>query len=104
MKPVRLRPQADADLDGLTEYYAAMVGTELAYRFLDCVESTLRQISQYPASGSPVRPDIDRLEGLRYVPVHGFPRILIFYKDAEDHLDVGRVIHGFRDLDEALRS
>jgi len=103
VKPIRFRPQADADLDGLTQYYAAIAGTDLAYRFLDCVESTFRQVSQYPDSGAPVRPDTGRFEGYRSVLVHGFPRILVFYRNLEDHLDVIRVIHGFRDLEDALR-
>ena len=31
MKPLHVRPEADADLDGLTEYYAAIAGSEMRH-------------------------------------------------------------------------
>jgi toxin ParE1/3/4 len=103
LKPLHLRPEADADLDGLIEYYTVVAGAQLTHRFLDCVESTLHQISEFPDSGALVRPDTGLFSGYRFVVLHGFRQILVFYRNGELHIDVVRVIHGFRDLEEALR-
>lgn len=50
-----------------------------------------------------MRPDTGLFSGYRFVVLHGFRQILVFYRNGELHIDVVRVIHGFRDLEEALR-
>jgi toxin ParE1/3/4 len=42
------------------------------------------------------------LADLRQWPVPGFEKYLIFYRPAEDGIDVVRVLHGARDLDAIL--
>jgi len=42
---------------------------------------------------------VAQLEGLRRFPVHGFESYLIFYLPHPEGMDVIRVLHGARDID-----
>ena len=38
------------------------------------------------------------MKAVRYIPVKGFPRHLVFYRLTEDEVIVTRVLHGARDI------
>ncbi len=46
--------------------------------------------------------DILRLNGLRRFPVRGFEKYLVFYLPREAGIDVIRVLHGARDIDNVF--
>jgi toxin ParE1/3/4 len=54
---------------------------------------------KHPHRGALYDSGIDRLAGMRRVPVTGFEYYLIFYLPHEGGIDVIRVLHGARDLD-----
>lgn len=53
----------------------------------------------HPLSGVLYDSGIERLKGLRRVHVAGFETCLIFYLPANSGIDVVRVLHGARDID-----
>ena len=61
------------------------------------MEAAYDQIGRYPATGSPRYDHELNLPGLRSLPLHGFPH-LVLYVEQEDHVDVWRVLHGQRDI------
>ena len=68
-------------------------------RFLNRVETTLNSLLDMPGLGSPWESDSPQLHGLRYWPVKGFPKHLIFYREVPTGIEVLRLCHAYRDLD-----
>ena len=100
MKPVRVRPRADAEIDALADYIAAD-SLDAALRFLDAVEQAFARIGEQPGIGSNRYAHLPLLGGLRVWPVPGFDRHLVFYVERADYIDVLRVLHGARDMPAA---
>ena len=94
---IRLR-QARQDLIE-TAVYLDERNPEAATRFLAAVEETLgyRRDARAGAACSFRHP---LLAGLRMLPVRGFERHLVFYRLAGDALELIRVYHAARDVDE----
>lgn len=67
-----------------------------ADRLLDAIESRFRQLAEHPLSG-PARGDI--APGLRHL-VTG--RYLTLYRVQDDAIEIVRVLHGRRRLDQAI--
>jgi toxin ParE1/3/4 len=101
MKPVHIRPRADAEIDSLADYIA-VDNLDAAMRFLDAVQKAFAMIGEQPGIGSMRYAHLPMLEGLRLWPVPGFERHLIFYVERTDYIDVLRVLHGSRDITVAL--
>ena len=101
MKPVRVRPRADMEIDVLADYIA---GENLgaALRFLEAIETTFDALSEQPGIGSPRYAHLPLLEGLRVWAVSGFENTLIFYIERPVYVDVLRVLHAARDIPAAL--
>lgn len=90
MKRPRNMPQAEADLDAITEYYSAH-SPAAGVRLLDAIKAKCRQLATQPRQGTP-RPDFGA--GVRVV-VHQY---LIFFRATPTGVDVLRVLHGSRDI------
>jgi len=101
VKPVRVRPLADADIDMALAYLRTR-NRAAASRFVAALEGDFQRLSQTPGMGSPRYTHVLPTEGLRVWRVQGFP-YLIFYLERPDHLDVVRVLHAARDVPAALR-
>ncbi len=69
-----------------------------ALRFLAAVEATLRILAENPELGPAREFDRSELLGLRFFPVKGFDKYLIFYRPFQRGIEVLRVLHGARDL------
>lgn len=101
-KPILPREQANSDVDEALEYYLKEAGARAALEFIDALETAYAHISRHPASGS-TRYSVElNLPGLRCWPLKRFPHI-VFYVEAEDHIDVWRVLHGTRDIPAWMR-
>ena len=72
MKPVRIRPRADAEIDALADYIAAD-SPSAALRFLDATQKAFELISEQPEIGSKRYAKPPVLQGLRMCPVPDFP-------------------------------
>lgn len=101
IKPVRIRPKADNDLDDHINYIA-QDNFNAALRFLEAVESTYTKIGEFPAIGSPRYTHLHLLENVRVWAIKGFENHLIFYIERQDYIDIIRVLHSARDIPALL--
>lgn len=76
-------------------------GPALAVQFLRELEAATSRIAERPAIGSPRYAHL--LKGLRVWRLKRF-NYLVFYLRRATHVDVIRVLHGARDVPEALQS
>ena len=100
---VELRPLARRDLSDIAVYLATESGQdELAYRFLDAVESSLDRLTALPEMGA-IREFLDpRLEGVRRWRLAGFGNYAIYYRPLEAGIEVIRVLHAKQDAEGLL--
>jgi toxin ParE1/3/4 len=99
-----IRPRARDDIIRQFRWYLVKQDTaEAAYRFLDALEESVRQLLSMPHMGSPRALKNRHLEGLRAWPVKGFEEIYIFYLTQGETVRVIRVSHGRRDLERILK-
>ena len=97
--PVTLRSQARLDLLEQFVYFGEEAGVAVAERYFAAVEETCRLLVKHPKSGTRYDSSVTRLEGMRRIPVRGFDNDLIFYLPRPGGIDVIRVLHGARDID-----
>jgi toxin ParE1/3/4 len=99
---LRIRPEADRDIDQAADNYAREANVDVALRFLGAIEETYSRLCRHPQSGHPVLADSPRLAGLRFALVPGFERYLVFHIPSPGWIEVVRVLHGARDLEHIL--
>lgn len=101
MGSISKREAAKRDLVEIWVWYAENGGIEVADRFLAASESTLQTLSRHPEMGISLSLRPPELQGMRRFPVSdGFERILLFYFPLQTGVDLVRVVHGSRDLDQ----
>lgn len=101
-RPIIPRSLADQDIDDAITHYLREAGPPTAARFVNALERSFERVGRHPAAGSPrLAVELD-IPGLRTQRVIGFPH-QIFYVERPDHIDVWRVLHGRRDLSQALQ-
>ena len=99
-KPVRLRSLATHDINGAVDHQR-QGGDVVAARFIDALERSLTRIGRQPHIGAlRYSYDLDIPE-LRYVALARFP-YAVFYLDADDEIDVWRILHTRRDIPAVL--
>ena len=100
MKRLFRRALADADVLSALEYYAEYA-PEYVYAFIDDLEAAYQHIQRYPGSGSPrYAVELD-MPGLRAWKCLQYPYV-IFYMEADDSIEVWRVLHETRDIPPSL--
>jgi len=92
---------AQADLDDAAEYIA-LDSREAAERFLLAAHATFADLLDSPRIGRCSEFRLSRLIDLRVWPVKGFRNYLIFYREITDGIQIIRVLHGARDIQEVL--
>lgn len=95
MTAYRIAPDAEDDLDAISQYIARD-NPPAALRWLDRVTELFERLAEQPGMG---RARDDLRAGVRSFP-HG--EYLLFYTPNPDGIDVVRVIHGARKLDDQL--
>jgi toxin ParE1/3/4 len=103
MKPIRITPRADRDIDECCGWIRKG-NPAAALQFLKSVELTCTLVSQMPGIGSQRYADIALVHGVRMIKVKGFESYLIFYLEREAFIDIIRILHSARDIPEALQS
>ena len=98
MSQVVRSPEADRDLEEIAESLARK-SPRAALRFLDAAEAAFASLAAMPEMGSQYETTNPRLVGLRVWVISGFPNHLLFYRPAAQGIEVVRVLHGRRDLD-----
>lgn len=96
-KPVILFAQAKRDIREAVIHYAREAGETLSVEFAAALEARLTSISDHPGLGSLRYAHELKLPGLRSLSLKRFP-YLVFYVEAEDHIDLWRVVHAARDI------
>jgi len=81
------------------DWYEQQADARLSDRWERAISQTLLRIIRNPRSGTLCSLAADQLRGVRYAPVTGFAKQLVFYLVEKDELRVLRVIHGARDLE-----
>lgn len=95
-------PAADRDLDDQAAYLATEASLETALRFYDAARSTFSKVADMPGIGEQWESTDSRLAGLRVWRIEGFEKHLIFYRPADNGIQIIRVIHAARDIDRLL--
>lgn len=96
-KPVVPRARASQDIEEAVARYEAEGGEKAALAFVDAVERAFLRIGRHPSIGSLRYAQELDLRSLRSWPLGRFP-FLIFFMEANGHVDVWRVLHEHRDL------
>ena len=102
-KPVRPRAVADADTDAIWVWLQAK-SPPAADKFLDAISNAFTLLGDHPAIGSTRHADLlpDLPYPLRFHPVQDIPRILIYYMDRPDFVEIIRVWDAARGLQELI--
>jgi toxin ParE1/3/4 len=87
-----------------SDYYRQALDDSLAERWESAVDLAIRSLLQLPERGALCRFKSPELAGLRWIPVRGFPKHMIFYRfDGDDQLLlIVHILHGSRDLTAIL--
>ena len=101
MALIHRHPAVAVDLIESAEYLSKE-SLDTALRFLDAVESTFAFIAKNPEIGTLCKFRTTAAERVRFWPIKGFEKYLMFYEAVHDGIDVMRVIHGARDLETIL--
>ncbi len=98
---VTKRTQAERDIEECFVYIGEE-NLDAGVRFLVAAEESLEFLAKMPLIGSPRQFRSSRLRNVRVWPVKGFEDHLIFYKPTDDGIEVLRVLHGKRDIEDIL--
>lgn len=102
-RKIVLRPAAERDLDTQADYLAAHQDLETALRFYRAAEETFALLATQPRMGRTRDFGNPRLQGIRMCPLKRFDRYLVFYRALPDGIQVLRIIHGARDIENLFR-
>jgi toxin ParE1/3/4 len=83
------------------DHYDREAGSDIALRFVDAVEATVRAIADRPRTGSSIWGERLGISGLRSRVLARFP-YPVFYIEREEHIEVWRVLHAKRDIPASL--
>ena len=104
IQSVTQRPRARIDLLEQFVYFGEEESIQLAERYLTAVDETCALLVKQPRIGGSYDSDIPELAGMRRIPVKGFENYLIFYRSHSGGIDVIRVIHGARDIENLFKA
>jgi toxin ParE1/3/4 len=89
----RFTAAASQDLREIVEYLAAEGSPEVARRFVQGLTERCQSLADMPGMG---RRREELSPGLRSVPEGNY---VVFYRPAEDGVQIVRVLHGARDIE-----
>lgn len=95
MKPLRLSPAAQADLESIWDYSAAHWGPDQADRYIDEIRDACLKIASGESAGRP----IDIRPGYLKI-IAGSHRV--YARDHGDHLAIIRILHARQDVERHL--
>lgn len=106
MKPLRWRPLAREDASTLADWYALQGGFTLETAFIEALEAATQIIASHPGSGSTrhaaLFPGLPA--PLRFMPLRRFDRILVYYLEHPEYVEVIRVWDAARDIPPGMES
>jgi toxin ParE1/3/4 len=90
--------EADGDLTDVVDHLSSR-DAATALRFVDAVEAACAKLAEQPYLGGEYEASNPRLERLRVWPIPGFFSYLLFYRVTSTTLELVRVLHEARDLE-----
>ena len=101
MKKIFIRPKASSDLDEQA-LFIAQDNQPAAYQLYEACEHTLSKLAKMPQMGQKYQTTKKQLVGIRFFPISGFEKHLIFYIYHKDRIDVVRILYASRDINKIL--
>lgn len=98
LRPV-IHDRAFADLNGICAYLGE-TSRRAATRFLTATLNAIEKLPEFPGRGSLRDFGNDALVGMRTIDVPGFEGYGIYYVTTQTTIEILRVIHGSRDLEQ----
>ena len=98
-----VRPEAVRDLDAQAEYIAEHSDLDTALRFYLAAEETFALIATQSRLGRTRDFENPYLKGVRMCVMKEFDKHLIFYRPLKNGIEVLRVVHGSRDIEDLFR-
>ena len=95
------RPQAERDIEECFVFIAED-NVDIATQFLVAVEESLKRLSQFPNIGTARNYQNKLFQNIRMWQVKGYSKYFIFYEVFEDRIEVVRVLHSSRDLEDVF--
>ncbi|GET39773.1 type II toxin-antitoxin system RelE/ParE family toxin [Microseira wollei] len=97
-----IKERAEQDLRQQAEYILLNGNADAAVRFLSAAETTFAQLATMPRIGKVTQLVLSRLGEVRQWRIREFEEHLIFYRIQETTIEILRLLHGSRDLADAL--
>ena len=95
---------ARKDLTGIFRYYVREAGVSVARRFSTQADATFRRLAEMPGMGAPYDSSYDHLTDLRFFPVLGFEKYLVFYRLQGNSIEITRILHSARNIEKILEN
>jgi toxin ParE1/3/4 len=101
-RKIHRRQKARQDLVDIFRYYAREAGFGVADRFFARSEAAFDRLADMPGIGTRYEHNHPALADVRYSPITGFRKYLVFYRSVADGIEIVRVLHGARDIHSIL--
>ncbi len=95
------RPIVNQDISSAMDYLASD-NVDVALRFYESCQRTFEHLCRTPTLGGPGEFANPRLKGINRWKVNGFENYQIYYMIHPQAVEILRVIHAARDLDQQL--
>ncbi|NJL90903.1 MAG: type II toxin-antitoxin system RelE/ParE family toxin [Coleofasciculaceae cyanobacterium SM2_1_6] len=99
---VIIHDRATQDIRRQANYILAKGNREAAERFLESAEYTFAQLATTPNMGKVLSLILSDMKTIRQWRIKNFKDYLIFYQVQAEQVEVLRVLHGARDLENIL--
>lgn len=96
-----IRPQAEDDLDEYAENIAKdNIGAAL--KIYDAAEKTYQQLAELQTMGEEYISVNPLLKNVRFFPIKGYKKYLVFYIPYDKHIEIVRVLNTSRNIKKIL--
>ena len=87
------------DLEELADFLRG-ISVEVAQRFVEASDKTFRFLAENREVGQQCSFADPRLSGMRVWQIQGFRNHLVYFRPTDDGIEIIRVLHGARDIDQ----
>jgi len=92
MASIIVTPAAETDLADIW-LYIAEDNPQAADKVFDAAQGTFSSLLEQPKIGTVFESQRTKLKGIRFFPIHQFPKYIIYYRETSDGIEVIRVLH-----------
>jgi toxin ParE1/3/4 len=92
--------------DDLTEHFAFIARDKVApaQRLLEVAQESFELLAEQPSIGLPWNSKRPHLHGIHFYPMPSpYRSYIVFYRVLEERIEIVAVLHGARDLENAMR-